>query len=103
RGETVVPRTVRPIVGRALPGHGLERPDRLRRRPFLAAECGTVVHSRRWLALQFRGNLPRMATAALPERDLALVRAARRGVPLHGRARPCFDVSPFSFPGVLRC
>ncbi len=62
-----------------------------------------------WLILaggllsQFRGNLSRMATAALPERDLALFRAARRGVPLHRRARSGFSLAhPFIIQG-LRC
>src|SRR6266404_4366750 len=51
RLETVFPGTFRQDIGRALSGYGLERVDRLRRRPVVAAAAGAVVHRRRRLAL----------------------------------------------------
>ena len=51
RAETVFPGPLRPGIGRSLSGDGLERIDRLRCRPVVAAAAGAVVHCRRWLAL----------------------------------------------------
>src|SRR6266853_1651850 len=51
RTEAVFPRTFRQDIGRFVSGDGLERLDRLRRRPVIAATTGVVVYRRRWLAL----------------------------------------------------
>ena len=46
-----------------------------------------VVHRGRRPALQSGCDLPRLAAAAFSKRDLAFLRAAGRGLPLHRRAR----------------
>src|SRR3974390_1277640 len=101
--ETVFPGTLRPPLGRPLPRNGVERGDRLRRLPVLAAATCVLVSHRRWPALQFRGNLPRMAAASLSERDLAFFRALGRGVPLHRGAQSRAGLTAISKTQVPPC
>jgi len=70
---------------------------------FPAAATGVLVSYRRWPALQFRGNLPRMAAASLSERDLAFLRAVGRGVPLHRRAQSRAGLTAISKTQVPPC
>src|SRR5450759_1951348 len=51
RTEAVFAGAFRQGIRRSVSGDGLERVDRLRRWPVVAAAAGVVVHRRRWLAL----------------------------------------------------
>ena len=76
-------RKVRPACGLALSRDGLERRDAVRCRGGGTAGPGAVVRARgRRLVYAWR-DLSCLATVAVPERDLALLCAARRGLPLH--------------------
>src|SRR5262249_38978681 len=84
---------LRPRLGRHLSRDGLERPDALRRRRQRAAGRGAVVRGGRGGALHFWRDLPRLAAAAFPERDLARLCVGRRGVPLSRGARSRSELS----------
>src|SRR4051812_11100706 len=93
RAEDRTAGPVRPAGDRTLPRHGLERHDALRRGGGEAADTDAGFHARRRHTVYFRRDLPRLAAAAFPERDLAWLRLARRGLPLYGYTRPDrFDV-----------
>src|ERR1043165_5325718 len=81
RAEDRTAGPVRPAGDRTLPRHGLERHDALRRRGGEAADTDAGFHARRWRAVYLRRDLPCLAAAALPERDLAWLRLAPRGLP----------------------
>src|SRR4029450_6693202 len=93
RAEDRAAGPVRPAGDRPLPRHGLERHDALRRRGGEAADTDAGFHARGRRIVYLRRDFPCLAAAALPERDLAWLRLARRGLPLYGYTRPDrFDV-----------
>jgi Haemolysin-III related len=84
-GHKALPaRSVRPARYRALSASRLERGDRLSSRCRGAPRFDFVV-ARGWRStLLGRSDLPLMEQVALPERDLAWVRARRLVLPLYG-------------------
>src|SRR6185312_4526582 len=88
--EALLPRPVRPPLSRLLSSDGLERPRAVSGRECVSSAGGTVARDDRRRVLHNRRGVSSLGAIAVPERDLAFLRASWRKLPLRrgASARP---------------